>query len=205
MAIVGLKNKPVKVKIGTEEIDGTTNDNGVFTGSKTMSTVGTFSSNAIFAGDEDYNGITSDSVDVVVKYRTTLSVSGNTDIETTDTNTYDIYLKHGGSSDTSLEALNGKKVDVYVDGTKVKEVSTSEGGHASVTFDGTVLTAGNHTIQIKFSEDTENWECESNTLQINVAKGSTSLEFTVDKTKMYVGDDLTYTATLKGEEKQTSN
>lgn len=35
--IVGLKNKSVKVNIGTETIDGTTNDNGIFTGTKTLS------------------------------------------------------------------------------------------------------------------------------------------------------------------------
>lgn len=197
--IVGLKNKSVKVNIGTETIDGTTNDNGIFTGTKTLSSPGTITTSALFDGDEDYGAVSSESITVNVKYRTTLALTGNINVLTTDKNTYDIVLKHGGSTDESLETLDGKTVKVLIDGALAYTLTTSEGGHASFQHQ---FTAEAHTIKVMFEEDEENWECVSNELTVNVAKGSTSLEFTVDKTKVIVGDDLTFTATLKGAAKE---
>lgn len=197
--IVGLKNKSVKVNIGTETIDGTTNDNGIFTGKKTLSSPGTITTSALFDGDEDYGAVSSESITVNVKYRTTLALTGNINVLTTDKNTYDIVLKHGGSTDESLETLDGKTVKVLIDGAVAYTLTTSEGGHASFQHQ---FTAEAHTIKVMFEEDEENWECVSNELTVNVAKGSTSLEFTVDKTKVIVGDDLIFTATLKGAAKE---
>lgn len=108
-------------------------------------------------------------------------------------------LKHGGSADESLETLDGKTVKVLIDGALAYTLTTSEGGHASFQHQ---FTAEAHTIKVMFEEDEENWECVSNELTVNVAKGSTSLEFTVDKTKVIVGDELTFTATLKGAAKE---
>lgn len=205
MAIVGLKNQAIKIKINDEVIDGTTNENGIFTGTKTLSTPGAYVCNAIYDGDGKYNGVTSQAVTVTAKYRTKLTLSGNTDVETTDTNTYDVILKHGGSSDETLTALTGKNVKVLLDGVVlIESLAIAEEGHAQFTLGGTTnaLTEGTHTIKVQFAEDDENWECESNELTINVAKGDTSLEFTATPTKVIVGDDLTYTATLKGNEVQ---